>query len=829
VSSTRPALSVLKALGCKTARPAFDADAPDNATVAWALAGCADALAAAGFSVELERWDKADGKGLDDLLAAGKAPDVLVGDNAVSAIRETLAAATADEEPAPPDELIRLQDVLDTGGPEALFRDKALMQALADLSGADPAGFAAVRASIRERVSVRDLDKALRPFRRQPVPGEAEDTPVYFEQNGSTYRNVQTKEGPVTVALCNFTARIVEEVEHDDGAERTRCLAVQGTLANGSSLPRADVPAADFARMEWIVPAWGTRAVVYAGMGTRDHLRTAMQLLSGDVPHRTVFHHLGWRKIGEEWFYLHAGGAIGPAGLTDAIPVVLPDPLAGFYLPAPPEGADLAAAIRASLGLLRLGPGRATFPLLAAVYRAVLGDTDFALHLAGPTGCFKSEAAALAQQHFGPGLDARHLPASWSSTGNALESLAFTAKDALLVVDDFCPTGSSADVQRYHREADRLFRGQGNGAGRQRLRADASLRPAKPPRGLVLSTGEDTPRGQSLRARLLGLETSPGDFGPAPPDPNPTLTACQQDATAGKYAAALSGFLRWLAPQLDSIRARLRADLAELRDRARGDGQHARTPGIVADLALGLRYLLDFAQSAGAISETERGDLWERGWAALKEAAAAQGAQIATAEPTGLFLRLLAAALASGRAHVAGPEGDRPADPGAWGWRAAGDNWNAQGRRVGWLDGADLYLEPEAVYAEVQELARQQGDGLPIAPRTLRKRMKERGLLASTDPEREVLTVRRTLDGRRREVLHLQARCLSTWTRPDQPDQPREKPERNGRVASGEGPPPTSNPTTRPDPKPEGNGRLDGLVGFPPRGGGSLLDDSELL
>src|SRR5205807_5268138 len=111
------------------------------------------------------------------------------------------------------------------------------------------------------------------------------------------------------------------------------------------------------------------------------------------------------------------------------------------------------------------------------------------------------------------------LPANWSSTGNALEAQAFTAKDALLVVDDFAPQGSAADVQRYHREADRLLRGQGNGAGRQRMKADATLRPAKPPRGLVLSTGEDTPRGQSLRARMLVVEVSPGDLGPQPPAP----------------------------------------------------------------------------------------------------------------------------------------------------------------------------------------------------------------------------------------------------------------------------------------------------------------------
>jgi integrase len=121
-------------------------------------------------------------------------------------------------------------------------------------------------------------------------------------------------------------------------------------------------------------------------------------------------------------------------------------------------------------------------------------------------------------------MDARHLPANWASTGNALEGLALAAKDALLVVDDFWPSGSSADVQRLHREADRLFRGQGNRAGRQGMRADATLRPPKPPRGLLLSTGEDTPRGQSLRARLLVQEISPGDFGPQPPDPNPMLS-----------------------------------------------------------------------------------------------------------------------------------------------------------------------------------------------------------------------------------------------------------------------------------------------------------------
>src|SRR5262249_44034411 len=153
-----------------------------------------------------------------------------------------------------------------------------------------------------------------------------------------------------------------------------------------------------------------------------------------------------------------------------------------------------------SLALLDLAPDRITVPLLGAAYRAALGPCDCAEHLSGPTGVGKTELVALAQQHYGASMDARHLPGSWASTGNALEGLAFAAADALLSVDDFAPGGTSADVARMRREADRLLRAQGNRAGRQRMRADGTLRPAKPPRGLILSTGEDVPRGQSLRA-----------------------------------------------------------------------------------------------------------------------------------------------------------------------------------------------------------------------------------------------------------------------------------------------------------------------------------------
>jgi hypothetical protein len=200
-------------------------------------------------------------------------------------------------------------------------------------------------------------------------------------------------------------------------------------------------------------------------------------------------------------------------------------------LPEPPDGEELVKAIRASLKFWELAPQIVTVPLHAATYRAALGDTDFSEHLSGPTGEGKSELAALCQQHYGPELDARRLT-SWESTENAIEGQAFQAKDQLMVLDDFAPIGSSYDVQRWHKRADRVLRAKGNASGRQRMRPDTTLRPEKPPRALILSTGEDVPRGQSLRARMLVLELSPGDL-----DWH-KLTQCQQDAAGGLHARA---------------------------------------------------------------------------------------------------------------------------------------------------------------------------------------------------------------------------------------------------------------------------------------------------
>jgi hypothetical protein len=607
--------------------------------------------------------------------------------------------------------------------------------------------------------------------------GERRAGPYRATPTGIVYdKPTQAGPVPVPVPLTNFVARIVGDVAEDDGSgEVRRLLEVRAAL--GGRVRDARLTPEKFAAMGWPLEVLGASALVYPGQAAKDHTRAAIQLLSGEVEERTVYRHTGWRERDGAWLYLHTTGAIGAGGAGADVEVALPDALARYSLPTPPDGDDLRAAVRASLGVASVAPESVTLPLLAATYRAALGGADFSLFLVGPTGIGKSELAALCQQHYGAGLDARHLPGSWTSTGNALEGLAFLAKDALLVVDDFAPAGNQADVQRYHRDAERLLRAQGNRAGRQRMTADAQLRAAKWPRGLVLATGEDVPRGQSARARALIIEVGPGDIR------WDRLGERQRQAAEGVYAAALAGFLRWVAPQYEAVRQRRATEAARLRGEAGDSPAHRRTPGIVAELGAAWLVLLDFAAECGAITAGQAASAWRHAWDALGKAAHAQARHQAASEPAARFLELLGSAIGSGRAHLADVDGAAPERPRRWGWRlvAVGSGeferheWRPQGSRVGWVGDGALYLDRDAALAEVQKLGRDVGDGLAVTAQVLTKRLHERGLLASTDQARETLTIRRTLEGKGRAVLHLDAGRLLWSEEPDKPDKSDEK------------------------------------------------------
>jgi len=595
---------------------------------------------------------------------------------------------------------------------------------------------------------------------RQPAGHDAENSAPYAATPAGFVYHKLTQNGPVDQPLSNFTARIEQEVIADDGTSERTELVIAGDLG-GAPLPRIRVPSRRFVSLDWVNSEWGARPIIAAGFGNRDRVREAIQRHSTDIARRHVYEHPGWRHLSDHgWAYLHAGGAIGAAGVIEDVDVDLRGAAGRIVLPEPPSGEELRAAVRACLSLRDLAPDAITAPLLGAVYRAPLCElvpADTGVFLVGPTGVFKTELSALAMQHVGAGFDRLHLPAQWTATANFLERVAFDFKDAPLVIDDFAPGGSQVDIARLHATADRVFRGVGNRGGRGRMHGDGTVRPDFPPRGIVIATGEDAPRGQSLRSRLMILDITPGDVD------RDRLTEAQAAGRQGVCAAAYSGFVRYLAPSMEFLRTRLPNLLSQFRAEAYRDAAHARTPEAVAHLALGWWAFLRFAAEVGALSQPEAQAAFERAWAALGEAATRQSSHHVGEEPARRFLDLLSSALAAGHLHFASTSGGVPASPKAWGWReeriGTGEyersEWRPQGSRAGWLDGNDLYLDLEAALSGTQRVSQATGNGVAVGPKMLAKRLHERRFLRSTEQEHGDLRIRRTLEGRRRRVLHL--------------------------------------------------------------------------
>lgn len=661
-------------------------------------------------------------------------------------------------------------------------------------------------------------EEDLRPLPREPRADVLAEAGEYRERPDGLFLVRHTDHGEQEIRLTNFRARIAADIVRDDGQETQGALEIKAQI--GEFQTAFVIPAHRFGSMAWPISEIGPGAVVAPGFGNRDHARAAIQILSassGPIPRRHVYTHIGLRRVGETWVYLHAGGAIGPIGPITGVHVQLPQQLARFDLPDPPSADAAAPAVRASLQVLGAAPDYVTAPLLGAAYRAPLGTTDFSLHVSGPTGAGKSELAALVAQHYGAGFDRLNLPGSWTSTAASIEFLAFTAKDAPLVVDDFAPGGTQYDVARLNREADRLLRNSGNRAGRGRLAPDGSLRPTRGPRGLILSTGEDIPRGQSIRARTLTMEIGPGDVH------WPRVTELQPKAAEGVLALAMSGFLRHVVASHDDVMRRVQGDALRLRDEVHRSGWHKRTAFIIGNLGAGWLEFLRFAESIGAISPGERQALWDRVWNALGEAANRHGGHIQAADPVVRLFELVASAIASGEAHVAAPDGSAPNNPAAWGWRlrefGAGENvreeWRDQGKRIGWVDGDNLYLDPEAALRAAQAAAGPAGDGVPVGSKTLGKRLHERGYLVSTEEARQRNTVRVHIEGKRHTVLHLHTKALYVHQESAQSAQRVQTPD-GGRAHAGpipEGPAKSPTESAREEPAPEAATAASGPIG----------------
>lgn len=585
------------------------------------------------------------------------------------------------------------------------------------------------------------FDALLKEAQRAPEEPLTIAGPYAIAKDGGTvfHKTIKSAHSEVVSVqeLANFHARIVEDIMRDDGVSHERMLTIEAQV--DSKAPQTiELPATQFGKMDWCAKLRGG-AVICAGQGVRDRMREAIERLSGRARERTIYTHTGWREINGEWIYLHGGGGIGAEGIRVDIEAELPPSLTEFRLPPPPAGAELREALRASAEMIEVGDRAITLPLFGAIWRAALGECDFSVFLIGETGSYKSSLAAVAQRHFGANFNRERLPASWASTANFLENLAFRAKDAILVIDDFRPATHSFD-RELQREAERIFRAQGNRSGRGRMNADGSERPTRAPRGMILTTAEEFVWGASLRARMVELEVARGQLS------LDKLILLHQAAQAGVLAAAMAGWVQWLASRLPDVRERMTRRAEEI---AR---EFARQAHPRAALALGeLQATIELWQEFAEI------DLGRVGSVFLGRSETQEEHDEATNEAA-KFANILMSTLSNGRAHARTIHKAKPSGEGALGWVLdRTGQFVAQGVTTLWCDENESlwYLDLNTAYALVMGMSND-GNRPNVSMRMLVKLLNEHGYLLRTDNrEKWGYRVRKMIDGAQISLLAL--------------------------------------------------------------------------
>ena len=565
----------------------------------------------------------------------------------------------------------------------------------------------------------------LKPPVAKPVMQEREAGPFgnrYIEAaNGGGITWLFESRGEIQEqALCNFTARIVEELANDNGLETSLLFRLVGNQG-GKELPPIDMTYEQFVGMAWPSKQWHSGCLVEPGTGIKDALRAAIQTLSNKetlVERRVVFTHTGWRKVAGQWVYLHGGGGLGATGPVAGIETDLGD-LARYALPIPSKTAlERREAAQASAGYLGMASLEITLPLLSCAFLAPLSqalNVDFMLWLEAPSQSQKSSMAAVALAHFGAAIDRTCLTANWTATANSLEGTLFTLADCLAVIDDYAPQPSSAEQSKLDAIAGRLVRGVGNRQGRARLNSDCSAKPTKYPRGLCIATAEQWISGESLNARLFGVSLRRGDVDLV------QLTAMQRNARNGLLARCMADFISDLAGRRDEAIAKYQDLLITFREEALAAGLTGRAPEQVAFLLLGAMLAANHYRAAGVPVDVA-------GWKdCLYGLARRHAAHVLESQPADRFRNGLAELLASGGAYL------EPVDEQGG---AVHSLEIQRGRQVGWRNDAkgEIYLLSAPVLEAVNESLRKGDTALNIKPAALWRQCQQRGWLRHGDP-----------------------------------------------------------------------------------------------
>ncbi len=481
------------------------------------------------------------------------------------------------------------------------------------------------------------------------------------------------------VLLANFVALPVEEALVDDGnGEPAFRVRVAGWSSLGRRLPTVTMSMETFGRMDWPLNCWGLSANISETTGAKAKLRRIVQAAGQRAAvRRSVYCHTGWREIDGKLCYLHGTGAIGAEDVDVQLEYgferySLDGLREGPWMADPPE-LRRAKCMNAALQTIGIATPRLGVPMVGYMFLCPLRHfllkrghrPSFIPFLRGQSQTGKSAFASLVLNFFGYDWSFESsMPASFENTANAIGLKLFQLKDMPLLVDDYHPQGDVQKARQMAATAESVSRMIGDGAVRDRMRADGSAQTMKPVRALCIETGEETPRvSTSSVGRMLVIDVRPGDVpiprkgaDPAYQERSDAYLNLAAMARMGALNEVMRGYIEWLMTQADTLpealETRLDALQKEAIDRLPQDIGGRSVTGI-SYLMLGIQMLLEYISSPGALLPPDMvPEIMRTYWDAAVASVESQRREMREESPSETFLTTVRELLQSGRCQV---------------------------------------------------------------------------------------------------------------------------------------------------------------------------------
>jgi len=540
--------------------------------------------------------------------------------------------------------------------------------------------------------------------------------------------------------LSNFHAKIAEQIEINDGTSGVKDRYFKIVITH-PKLPVSEriISPDELENGSW-VPKLDASLIVNGLRSYQQHLRVVLRAFGDTDNRKSVFINLGWISAEGKSYYIANNGAIGANGFDERFntSTEFGGPL-GYEVLSPSSDKELQDLFANVLQLLDVTSKQLTIPLLAAVFRAPLIKflpTDFCLGLFGPTGTMKSVMAGLFATFYGPEFSYNNLPESFGSTANSIERRAFLTYSSFLIIDDWVP-GESSKVK-----ADYILRSHGNRQGRGRMNADTSLKKTYFPRSFTILTGEDIQVEQSLRARLVILETSKGSVD------KKQLTNLQKIAAQGVFCKFMGAYLQWIIQQEERIQQEIKDRFSILRDNFDQNTEHGRIAPNLSHLMLGIEHFADFCESKALMNSESASEFCKSAEVVLLSLIETQNRHQEDTDPVERFFESLRAILENKEACIKhNPGKDFGSLSAALGYVHGGHfGFNPSGDIIGEIINGELCLKKSLAFTKIRDFCRKKGEPISLSERGMGDRFKAKGLLLSEDNR---TTVKRSIGNNR--------------------------------------------------------------------------------